>query len=109
MIGPGADSADPDADGRPNLLEYALGTVPNVADSGSPTTVTVSGGVLALTFAHIGDPAIGYVVEASGDLITWTTAHTYTGFTASGSTTYTDGTALSAGSRRFLRLKITAP
>ena len=107
--GNGADSADPDNDGRANLLEYATGTLPNSADSGSVVTVARSGNVLTLSFAHIGDTSLSYVVEARNDLATWSTAQTYTGFATAGTTTYTDNVTLTSGSRRFLRLKVTAP
>lgn len=104
-----ANTADPDNDGRPNLLEYATGTLPTAADSGSAATVARSGNFLTLSFNHIGDASLSYVVEASNDLATWTTAQTYTGLTAAGTTTYTDTVSLTAGTRRFLRLKIVAP
>lgn len=107
--GNGADSADPDNDGRSNLLEYATGTLPNSADSGSVVAVARSGGVLTLTFNTIGDASLSYVVEASNDLSAWSAAQTYTGLTAAGSITYTDNVPLSGATRRFLRLKVTAP
>ncbi len=108
--GSAADSADPDADGRPNLLEYALGTDPTEADSGAPVAVAVQAGVLTLTFDHIGDATLSYVIEASNDLATWTPAQTYTGLSAAGTITYTDTVALSSTPRRFLRLEVaTAP
>ena len=107
--GNGADAFDFDNDGRANLLEYALGTDPTVANAGAITTVANTGGVLTLSFAHIGDATLTYVVEASNNLTTWETAQSYTGFTTAGTTTYTDGTTLSAGTRRFLRLKIVTP
>ena len=72
-------------------------------------TVARSGNVLTLSFAHIGDTSLSYVVEASNDLATWSTAQTYTGFATAGTTTYTDNVTLTSGARRFLRLKVTAP
>jgi hypothetical protein len=105
--GSGADSADPDNDGRANLLEYATGTLPNSADSGSVVAVARSGNVLTLTFNRIGDSSLSYVVEASNNLTTWSTVQTYPG--VAGTTTYTDNVTLTSGTRRFLRLKVTAP
>jgi len=107
--GNGADSADPDNDGRPNLLEYATGTLPNSANSGSVATVATSAGKLTLSFAYIADSTLTYSIEASNDLATWSTVHTYPAFTSAGTATYTDTVVLSSGSRRFLRLKVTAP
>lgn len=107
--GNAADTFDFDNDGRANLLEYALGTDPTVANSGAVATVANTGGVLTLTFNHIGDATLTYVIEASANLTTWETAQSYIGFTTAGATTYTDGTTLGAGVRRFLRLKVIAP
>jgi hypothetical protein len=107
--GNGADAFDADNDGRANLLEYALGTDPTVANPGAAFTVSNAGGVLTLSFNHIADATLTYVVEASSNLTTWETAQSYTGFTTVGTTTYTDGTTLTAGTRRFLRLKIMTP
>ena len=106
--GSGADASDADQDGIANLIEYATGTVPTTADLSAPATVTRGGNFLGLIFNHIGDPALHYAVEASSDLVTWTEVGTYTGFSAGGTTTYTDNVDLTtAGVRRFLRLKIT--
>ncbi len=108
--GQAADAADPDGDGLANLLEYAFGENPMVANDGPSVVTTTPGGVLALTFVHIDDPALSYVVEASNDLAgPWSPAQTYTGFTAAGTTTYTDNVALNSVSRRFLRVKVTRP
>lgn len=107
--GQAADSADPDNDGRPNLLEYALGTDPRAATGGAPVTLTRSGNVLTLSFNHIGDTTLTYTVEAGNDLSGWSTVATYTGLSSAGATTYTDDVSLTGGVRRFLRLKVTAP
>jgi uncharacterized repeat protein (TIGR03803 family) len=45
-----ADTADADGDGIPNLLEYAQGTLPTVADAGSGMAVGRAGNELQLTF-----------------------------------------------------------
>ncbi|MEY4488307.1 MAG: hypothetical protein RIQ79_815 [Verrucomicrobiota bacterium] len=108
--GNGADVADPDGDGVSNLLEYASGTNPNLANTGSVIVTAVATDKLTLSFVHIDDPTLSYVVEASNDLTgAWTTAQTYTGFTTAATTTYTDTALLSVTPRRFLRLKIVLP
>ncbi len=82
-----APLADPDADGLVNLLEYAFGGSPRVADSPSLYTVTPSldpSGHTMITVAYrqreggVGTPGIDYTadglrytVEASTDLQTW--------------------------------------
>ncbi len=45
-----ADSADADGDGIPNLVEYAQGTLPTVADPGGGMKVAQAGNDLQLTF-----------------------------------------------------------
>lgn len=65
-----ADDADPDADGRTNLVEYALGTDPH---SFSPPLVPVRNvNGLSVTFTR---PAnlldVSYGAESSDDLIQW--------------------------------------
>ncbi len=108
--GDAANTADPDGDGLANLLEYAFGENPMVANDGPSVIVARSGGVLAITFVHIDDPTLSYVVEASNDLsMPWSEVHTYTGFTVAGTTTHDDTVALDSTPRRFLRVKVVLP
>jgi hypothetical protein len=67
------DHADPDDDGLPNLLEYALGSNPTVreADSHLPEfSVTPDTGVLRFTRSRDPD-GFFYVVEYTTDFTTW--------------------------------------
>ncbi len=106
-----ADDADPDVDGRTNLVEYATGTSPINANSGPVATLAVAGTganrQLTLTFNRIADPSITYTVEASTSLVaaSWMTivppAEPLTG-----PVTVTDPTFMSSHSRRFLRLRL---
>jgi hypothetical protein len=105
--GDGADLADPDHDGAPNLLEYALGTSP-VDPSDVPRAVSgrdSATGRFTLTYARLRDD-ISYLVEKSGTLAgDWTSEGVDQG---------TPGTSTIAsvpltGSRQFLRLVVTAP
>ena len=112
--GSAADTADPDSDGLPNLLEYALGTNPNSAASTSRPVVATVANHLTLTFNRIADPALTYQVEASPDLTGnfWTSIWQSTGAqNTAGPVTVTDSTYninSSTPPRRFLRLRVTA-
>ncbi len=72
--GEAASSADPDADGLPNLLEYALGQDPLAFSSGGAPAVARDGSLLTLSFsAPRAD--LDYVVETTTALDSvWTTA-----------------------------------
>jgi autotransporter-associated beta strand protein len=121
--GDGADTADFDRDGRSNLLEYALGSNPKVADSGSGLTVANVGGLLRVTFNRIDDPLLTYTVKGRADLTTgsWTTVtpvagnNPTTGFTGTNpdplvvetlSETVIDTVPASTSGRRFLHLEV---
>jgi hypothetical protein len=112
--GVATNTADPDRDGRSNLIEYALGTLPNISDLGSPTQLTqqTAPARLAFSFQRIADPTLTYTVEATSDLsvspwpeVIWT---------GSGGTQSLENVITtipiggSAASRRFLRLRVTA-
>jgi hypothetical protein len=108
--GTAADSADPDADGRPNLLEYATGTDPLSADAGSAVTLAQNAGALTLTFNRVADPVLTYTVRGSSDLgSAWTETPAFSSTgpdNVAGPVTATDTVPLSGQARRFLRLEI---
>jgi hypothetical protein len=115
------DTADPDTDGLPNLLEYALGTDPRAANPSSAapavsTTTSASDNLPHLTLtARLAASAtdLDFTVEVSADLQTWQSGAS---FTETVSDTTADGvrtlivrdlTALDAtNSKRFLRLAV---
>ena len=111
--GAAANSADPDHDGRSNLIEYALGTQPNTADHDSSTRLAelTAPTRLAFSFQRIADPTLVYTIEATSDLSTSSWPDVI--WTGSGSTTPLETVTTpiplssSAPSRRFLRLRIT--
>lgn len=104
----GADSApgaDPDHDGRANLLEYALGADPLYPSSNDNVRITNIEPALALTFPRLRHD-LTYVVQGSSDLVAWDAIASNPG--AVGETvTVTDPVPLSEASRRFLRLQVT--
>lgn len=127
--GDAADDADPDGDGLPNLLEYALRRDPLAPDSAGAVTLGQSSSAtkrLALTFARRADAGLVYTVEATDDLAggVWERVFFSTGI--ADSTGYAAGTSgvnsvignaddtyeawdnviISARARRFLRLTV---
>lgn len=109
--GDAADAADPDGDGVPNLLEYALGRLPLEAEPGQGLTLALSpaGDRLALSFRRIADPALRYAVEAADNLAdeTWLEIWNNDDLPAADLfQTVEDTRLLSASPRRFLRLRV---
>lgn len=107
--GSAANTADPDGDGRPNLLEYALGTNPTNAVSFADPVVTVVRDRLVLTFDRIADASLVYTVEGTDSLTppVWTAVWTSTGSdNTAGPVAVDDTVRISAQSMRFLRLTV---
>jgi hypothetical protein len=107
--GPAANTADADADGRPNLLEYALGTNPTNAVSYADLFVTVVRDRLVLTFDRIADASLVYTVEGADSLKppVWTAVWTSTGSdNTAGPVAVEDTVRISAQPTRFLRLAV---
>jgi hypothetical protein len=102
-----AATDDPDGDGLANLLEYALGTEPGNAASGSaPVAGVDADGKLTLTFTPERVSGLRYVIEASSDLSDWSDVTDITSLlTPSQAYTHTDASAVTT--RRFLRLRVT--
>ncbi len=117
------DDGDPDRDGRANLLEYALGTLPTVADA-TALPSGLSGGFLQLIVPR--DPArndVTLTVEATANPAgPWTPLAVSTNgspFSGPGylsgetpdasvkSVTVRDLVTVSSAPRRFIRLRVT--
>jgi hypothetical protein len=113
LIATADPQADPDADGLPNLLEYALGQNPRVRLTapamGSELVNVGDVSYLALTFDRLRDPlALGYAIEASSDLrLPW---QTVTPVLANGyERIQLRDTEPVGGQARFLRVRATLP
>lgn len=106
-------TADPDSDGVPTLLEYALASSPTSASSVSLPTLQLSQlspeiSHLQLTFLRARDE-LTYTIEVSSDLVTWTVIATNPGALGE-SVTVTDPVSISESNhRRFFRLRVTLP
>jgi hypothetical protein len=103
-------AADPDADGLPNLLEYALALDPSAPDPEPNVRITNIGpnGELSLTFLRARSD-LTYTVEASSDLApdSWAVIATNPG-DVSLTTPVTVTDTEPATPRRFLRLRVTS-
>jgi|GEM_PF-1350063 len=115
------NSADPDGDGLANLLEYATNTSPTVNTAPSPVIMTNESDHLVLSFTRLNPAMVDYEVEASSDLVTWTSIAalsavnttwtgtatvTETGAVATRAVKVTDALLLSANPSRYLRMKV---
>lgn len=104
--GDASDLSDPDQDGLPNLVEYALNSSPTSAADARHPAVHVADSRLQITFLRARTD-VTYIVEASSDLSAWTLIATNPG-TVSLNTpvTVADGVSLTDQPRRFLRLRV---
>ena len=108
------DLADPDHDGIGNLLEYAFGSNPTLADTSHLPTLSVQNGCLAISFIQRVAPTdLTYAVEVSGDMITWNSGSSYTTQVsatpidaATQRVVARDNTLTSAAGSRFIRVRV---
>jgi hypothetical protein len=117
----GGDTADPNHNGVPNLLEYAFGTNPLATTGANPSPQlsiaqdSTGGQYLAITYTQVGDPNFTYTPQVTSDLTQktdqWHSGASYTTVVSqsgSGTTQITvrDNTPLSSVSKRYLRLQV---
>lgn len=103
-------AADPDTDGLPNLIEYALGAEPRLPDASAFAPTLLPGSATpTLRFGRVADPLLTYRVESSANLASWSVIGTSTGAqNLAGPAEFADPAPLSPESpRRFLRLQVT--
>jgi len=113
--GTGSPTATPAGDGVANLIKYALGQSAGTINQSALPSSNVALDYLTLSYTRP-EPApagITYIVEASGDLQTWSANGTVAtpGPVLNGArtTAVRDSLTVSAQSKRFLRLRITMP
>lgn len=109
--GNAADSADPDGDGVPNLMEYALGSDPNSSLSAGRAIASLTSDGLRVTLSFLRARSdLTYIVEGSADLASWSVVATNPGAPGQ-NVVVVDNVNVSTATppRRFLRLRVTSP
>ncbi len=98
-----AKNDDPDQDGFSNLLEFALGLQPTVADAGAVSVVS-SGGQPKIRFTPMRDTQeLIYKVQFSEDLTDWTSLPEVLITSQAGSPVEIE---ISGGNKRFARVSV---
>ena len=110
------DLADPDNDGRHNLMEFALGLSPlgsEPQESAFVSATVNSGGnqYQTLTYnSRINDLLIQYITEVSADNVTWSATAVRVSSTPVNAeferVTYRDPVAITSQGARFIRLRV---
>ena len=110
-VGPSAATADPDGDGLNNILEYALGGEPLVADAtGRFPTFTKEAAGFFLTYGPVRNSVV-YDIEVSSDLSSGWSLSTNLNRTTnqSGTITVHDPLGIPLPAKKFYRLNISVP
>ena len=112
------DLADPDNDGRQNLMEYALGLNPLASEPQDSALLSQMVGTSpnqqqTLTFnARVNDRSLQYITEVSADNATWSPTATLIASTPVNidftRVTYRDPVAVTSLAARFVRLRVVA-
>lgn len=104
--------ADPDHDGQPNFLEYALGTDSRAQNPAAEFTGASVDGYLTLSYPQLKSASdVTYVVEVSGDLVAWAPNTVEVSRTSLDSwrdlVTVRDSVPMDDAPTRFIRLRAT--
>ena len=98
---------DPDNDGIPNLLEFALGQPPMTSTTRAAQRLMLSQTTISFIYPH-SRPDVSYSVETTDNLsdpFSWTTSGVTQGTVDTYG--YVTATISATGQRRFVRLKVT--
>ena len=109
--GTAANTANPSGDGIPNLMKYALGLSPLSTNAAAKPLAILTNGCLQISFTRTNDPTLLYSVEGTADFSSWIPVWSSTGSSnTNGPVTVRDtNSPVSSTTRRFLRLRVTAP
>jgi len=100
------DDANPDGDALRNLLEYAMGTEPKLADTRGPPTLALANGIFNLSYTHFKAAAdVSLTLEVSSNLTDWTPVPPSQAIDNGPIETLTLQEAVSTNSARFFRFK----
>lgn len=108
--GQAGSQMDPDADGIPNLVEYALGLDPKAASTTGLPVAAVSGSYLTMTVNKNPNATdVTYSVEVTGNLgaNSWSTAGTTVLVNNATTLVVRDNTTVGGANSRFMRLRVT--
>lgn len=103
--GEAANGADPDHDGLPNLLEFAVGARPDAATV-SPFDVSTEAGHLRLRVERAPVSGVAWTAEASADLADWEGTGLVVVTDDPSLLEVRDALPLGAGGRKFLRFRV---
>ncbi|MDB6071219.1 MAG: exported protein of unknown function, partial [Verrucomicrobiales bacterium] len=107
--------ADPDGDGQANLVEYAMDTSPTLGTPGPEFVITAGHASLRYPVSVVLDPAVQVIPQISTDLLTWREGGLYLNHSQPGTTPSAiihlaeDVQLMTAGPRKYLRLKVVQP
>jgi len=110
------DNSDPDGDGLQNIVEYALGRDPLVADSTNLYSITNEAGYFCLVYQRaIAATDVTFIVEVKDDVLgAWTTSVQTPEIIDDGNgvnetVRVRDTVPMSTAPHRYMRLRITKP
>lgn len=104
----GGEAMDPDGDGAPNLIEYALGLQPGLHEADwTPAMGLVSDALQVTVHKSANATGISFAVEVSTDLVNWSGAGLNVLSDTSTELVVRDSVPAAGSARRFVRVRVT--